>query len=417
MTTLGPEILDPRPKRFFTDGEGVGGEIKVRPEDFIVEERPLYELSGEGEHLYLRIRKQGVSHSEMISTLSRTFGVRDRSVGYAGMKDKHAITSQTVSVHLHKDPPSIEVDHERIEVLWADRHRNRIRRGHLIGNRFSIRIREVDPMRAPYVLRTMNHLEKTGVPTYFGDQRFGYRRNNHMLGAMILNEEWDDAITELLGAKGTAFPEYQRERRELFDAGRIAEAAEQWTAADRAELIAAKTLRRGKDARTAVRAIGSTLPNFWTTALVSAAFNHVLDRRIEDGTIDQLLDGDLAWKHDSRAVFAVTEDMVGSDDLVERLASLAISPSGPLWGAKMTETGGAVALVENEALAATGVTREVIRTATHHPNGARRAFRDHISAIEVDGGMDEHGPYIRVAFDLPRGIYATVALREIMKKS
>ncbi len=98
-------INNPLPQRFMTkDVPGIGGVIKVRPEDFLVEELPLYEPCDEGEHLYLRIQKNGVSHGEMMACLRRTFGVSDRQIGCAGMKDKQAVTQQTVSLHLHDDP-------------------------------------------------------------------------------------------------------------------------------------------------------------------------------------------------------------------------------------------------------------------------------------------------------------------------
>lgn len=411
----GTLITDPAPQHYLTDEPGIGGRLKASAEDFIVEEQPLYEPCGSGEHLYLRIRKIGCAHGEMLSCLRRKFGVPERAIGYAGMKDKVAVTTQTVSVHLLKDPPDTDIDHERIAVLWASRHRNKIRRGHLRGNRFSIRIRDVEPAQAPAALRSIRRLEREGVPTYFGLQRFGYRRNNHLIGAMVLKGEWDGAIAELLGARGSAFPEYQRERREHFDAGRIDDAIRQWSAADRSELTILKALRRGIGAERAVRAVGGTNLNFWTSALVSAAFNRALDGRIECGAVARLHEGDLAWKHDSRSVFPVTAEELARGDLESRLDALGISPSGPLWGSGMTRAGGVTADIELGALNAAGITVEQLEASPDCPEGSRRPFRERLSDASVDAGADEKGPYIRVAFDLPRGIYATVALREVMK--
>ena len=78
-------ITDPLPQRFLTQTPGVGGRIKLRPEDFLVDEIPLYEPEGTGEHLYLGIQKTNVSHGEMMSCLRRQFGVREFAIGYAGM--------------------------------------------------------------------------------------------------------------------------------------------------------------------------------------------------------------------------------------------------------------------------------------------------------------------------------------------
>ena len=408
-------IQTPLPQRYFTDEEGIGGRIKVRAEDFRVEEIPLYEPCGAGEHLYLWIEKMDVAHAELMSCLRRHFGVRDWAIGYAGMKDKRAVTHQMVSVHLSKEPASLEIDHARINVLRSARHRNKLRRGHLRGNRFSIRIRDVDPLQAPRARALLKGLEKTGVPGYFGAQRFGYRCNNHRLGSLLLNRDWEAALAELLGSTGSPFPEHQRRRRELFDAGRIEEAAALWTTADRSELIAARKFRDGGSAQEAIMACGRITLNFWASSLMSAAFNRVLDRRIDAGTVGRLLEGDLAWKHDSRAVFAVTAEELAAGPLDERLARFEISPSGPLWGKGMTQTAGSVAEVEREALQATGVSPENLATSRYRPEGARRPFRLPVANVDVQGGTDEDGPFIRVTFDLPRGTYATIAMREIMK--
>ena len=218
-------IVNPLPQRYLTEEAGIGGVIKAAPEDFLVEELPRYEPCGQGEHLYLRIEKCGVSHAELLGCLRRHFNVPERAIGYAGMKDKIAVTRQTVSIHLPQDPRDVDLDHDRIRVLWASRHRNKIRRGHLVGNRFSIRIREVDPTKVTVVRRQLERLERSGVPNYFGSQRFGYRCNNHLLGAAVLTDDWPRMLSELLGIGGSPFPEYQRPRRELFDQERFGDAA------------------------------------------------------------------------------------------------------------------------------------------------------------------------------------------------
>jgi tRNA pseudouridine13 synthase len=409
-------ITNPLPQRYLTSEPGIGGRIKVRPEDFLVDELPLYEPEGEGEHLYLGVQKSNVAHAELISCLRRHFNVKEEAIGFAGMKDKAGVTRQTVSIHLHDDPPNVDVDHQRIAVLWASRHRNKLRLGHLAGNRFSIRIRDVDPMAAPRALRTLRVLEQRGVPNYFGAQRFGYRRNNHLIGALLLREDWKAILRHLLGACGGAFPDYQRQRRELFDTGDFRAAAEQWTPADRSERIASMKLAAGKSERDAVLNVGPTALSFWISALQSAIFNRVLDRRIDDGAFDRLIEGDLAWKHENRAVFRVTaEELAKGEVLQERLARLEISPSGPLWGRDMLQAEGAVAQIEREAIDASGVTLESLTSGPRSPEGGRRSLRTPITHASLDSGTDEHGSYVRVAFDLPRGSYATIVLREIMK--
>ncbi len=408
----------PLPGRFVTDGPGIGGVIKARPEDFVVEELPLYEPCGRGEHLYLRIEKTGVAHGEMMSRLRKHFGVREADIGFAGMKDKIAVSRQTVSVHLPgPGEASIpDLGHERIRAVWASRHTNKIRVGHLAGNRFSIRIREVDPAAVVAVSRSMRRLLSAGLPNYFGRQRFGYRCNNQVLGLALLKEDWRGALVEQLGGGGSPFPEYQQERRELFDRGRYAEAAAHWTPADRNELVAIKALAAGRDDRGAIRSVGRTALSFWISALQSAAFNRVLDRRIDDGILARLVEGDLAWKHDNGAVFAVTERELAGAELARRLDALEISPSGPLWGAGMTRPAASVAGVELEELGSMQIAPETIARIQGHLKGARRPLRVPVANASSEGGADEHGPYVRVAFELPGGAYATILLGEIMKR-
>lgn len=408
-------IEDPLPQQFLTREPGVGGRIKVRPEDFLVDEIPLYEPEGTGEHLYLGIQKSNVAHGELMSTLRRHFKVTDGQIGFAGMKDKVGITRQTVSIHLLRDVEDFDLKHSRISVLWSKRHRNKLRLGHLAGNRFSIRIRGVDPMSVPLALRTLRLLEEQGIPNYFGLQRFGYRRNNHLIGAAVMRSDWAAVISEVLGASGTGFPEYQRQRRELFEAGKVAEAAAMWTPADRSERIMCGALARGKRPKDAVLAIGSTALKFWVSALQSAMFNRVLDRRLSKGLLAELINGDLACRHDSRGVFRVTPEHVASGELRTRVQNLEISPSGPLWGVGMMRPDACVLEAELEALSATGLEEELFTSGKHAPEGGRRALRCTLQHASVEGGADEHGPFIRVAFDLPRGAYATIVLREIMK--
>src|SRR5262245_6039299 len=111
------------PRTYITsDLPPIGGVIKQRAEDFLVDEVPLYQPSGAGEHIYLLVQKRGLSTMEMVEIVAAHFAVPRRAVGYAGLKDKHAITRQVVSVHApgRKIEDFGELRHEKISVLWAD---------------------------------------------------------------------------------------------------------------------------------------------------------------------------------------------------------------------------------------------------------------------------------------------------------
>ena len=404
-------LTHPLGEAFLLDGEPISGRIKKVPDDFIVEEIPLYEPSGEGEHRYLRVQKFNMSHGEMLHHLSQCYGVAERSIGFAGMKDRRAVTTQTVSLQSDRPTPSDGCIHDRLRVQWEDRHSNKLRRGHLAGNRFVIRIREIDPLQAPEIYRRLLRVEQSGVPNYFGPQRFGYRANGQILGAAVIRADWQGVLDELLGTGGSGFPDHQSEWRTLYEAGEFRNAMEACAAGDRSERAALKALADGATPEKACRAIGRAIMGFWVNALQSAMFNRLLDERIHLGWFHALHPGDVAWKHDSRASFIVRDDEA---DLDERLARFEISPSGPMWAEDMLQAEGRVRTMEEAVLASAGLTRSDLENAPLVVAGARRPYRARVIDPDVESGTDESGGYVRVVFELLRGEYATVVLREVL---
>lgn len=398
------------------DAQPLGGSIKARPEDFLVEELPLYEPSGSGEHLYLRVAKTDMAHHELLAVLRAHFGVTDREIGFAGMKDRTAVTSQTVSIHLPRKPELRSIQHDRIQVLWVDWHTNKLRRGHLAGNRFSIRIRGVEPTKAPALWRALQAFEATGVPDAFGAQRFGTRCNGHVLGRLVLTEEWPALLGELLGTEGTPFPETQRAARELAQAGDWEGALACWSRRETAERAALRALAAGADARRAVRAMPRDMVAFWVSAWQAAVFNRVLSERAGEGTLGELREGDVAWKHANGAQFqvdAAAAAEMGEAALSERARRFEISPTGVLPGSEAVAATGRTLEQEHAAIRAFGLEPAFFAVPNPWQQGARRPLRVRVSNAEIEAGADEHGAFIRVAFDLPAGAYATVVLHEL----
>lgn len=403
------------------DVPGLGGRIKERHEDFLVEEVPLYDPSGEGEHVYLLIEKRDLSTTQAVSIIADHFGVSDRLVGYAGMKDRRAVTRQVVSVHVPgkkpEDFPSLR--HDKLSVLWADLHTNKLRLGHLKGNRFSIRIRGVratDAVRADAVLR---RLERDGVPNFFGEQRFGARLNNHRLGRSDLLGHHKEMLDELLGPD-PHHPEMNPEARACYARAQYQQAVQHFTQGQSTERQTAKNLAKNPDPRKAVQLIDRRQRQFWVNAFQSHLFNKVLAWRIEQGLLSTLVDGDLAFRHIGGAVFRINKDELKKDELPGRLSSLEISPSGPIWGHRMTEAAARIADIERSVLDASGVGLE--HFAAFHKrwgfaSGGRRPLRVPLRDPLVEGGVDEHGEFVRCAFELPSGAYATLVMREVMKTS
>jgi tRNA pseudouridine13 synthase len=407
------------------DLPGVGGVIKQRPQDFLVEELPLYEPSGEGEHLYLFIEKKNATTHELIRRLAKAFRLGRSDIGHAGLKDKHAVTRQHLSVHTPgwdnaRTNEALErfKDYPYANVLWADRHTNKLKRGHHGGNRFSIRIREVEPTSVIRAKPILDRLCKVGLPNYLGEQRFGYRQNSHILGGLLLRGEYQQLLDAMLGRPLPHESEPVRQAREAYDAGDIEAALSLMPKSLRHDRQALDALRQGKDAEQAVMSIDRSQRDLLLSAWQSAVFNRVCGRRIKDGLLQTLIPGDLAWKHDNRACFSVDETTTDSENQSDgRVAKLEISPSGPLWGPDMTRPDGEVLDTENKFLHEAGFISDDLNNLPHgiRLEGKRRPLRVPVRNADLSGGVDEHGAYIRLSFDLPRGSYATMLIREITK--
>lgn len=403
------------------DLPGIGGTIKVRPEDFLVEEQPQYEPSGEGEHLFLYIEKRRQTTTDVIRRVAKMFSVQRGKIGYAGLKDKHAVTRQHLSVHL-PDPSNDEKYLSRFEftpfkLLWSRRHHNKLRRGHLKSNRFVIYIRDVDASAAVRVRPVLDLLINRGAPNYFGHQRFGYRQTNHELGRLLLTRRWQALLDLMLGGARETDNPATRAGREAYDQGDYTAAIEAWSKYLRHDRQALDALCKGKNAHDAVMAVEQHQRDFLISAVQSAMFNDVLDQRVEAGLLSRLVEGDLASLHANRAVFAVDADQARADNAPGgRVDRMEVSPSGPMWGPQMIMPAAAPLACELRVLERYGLSQALLDQADHISIiGNRRPMRMTIANPDLAGGADEHGPYVRLAFDLDKGSFATTILREIMK--
>jgi tRNA pseudouridine13 synthase len=407
------------------DLPGIGGRIKERPEDFLVEEQPLYQPSGQGEHLYLFVEKVALTTPEAVRRIAKAFRVKRSDVGYAGMKDKHAITRQHFSIYLpgrgDGDAELLHnLDHHapQLKILWAERHANKLRQGHLAGNRFVIRIRQVQTADVLVARKVLDRISATGIPNFLGEQRFGYRQNSHTLGKLLLLGQYEAFLDEMLGHAGELDSPPLRAGREAYEKGDYAAALELWPWQLRFDRQALDALRQGRSALQVVRCIDRGQREFLICALQSAMFNAVLDRRLKEGSFAKLISGDLAWKHDNRSVFRVDEATAEKENGPGgRVAALEVSPSGPMWGPQMMQAQGQPGEMEKQALEAFGLTEGQLAGVNDMPvpPGKRRPMRVPLRDADISGGVDEHGAYIRLAFELPRGAFATMALREITK--
>ncbi len=259
-------ILQPRPSAW---GGAVGkGRIRVSAEDFRVWEVPLVTPDGAGEHCWLRVRKRDCNTAWVARQLAAFAEVSPAAVGYAGMKDRRAVTEQWFSLHLpgKPDPDWSRLENADFEVLEHRRHGRKLKTGALAGNRFAIRIRELE-CDATALAQRLRRLGEAGMPNYFGDQRFGIDGGNLVAAAQI----------------------FSRPRRRLARA------------------------KRG----------------IYLSAVRSALFNVVLGVRVQAGTWNQVLAGE-ALQLEGRSACFVTE--TPDAQTLQRLQTLAVHPTGPLCG-------------------------------------------------------------------------------------
>jgi tRNA pseudouridine13 synthase len=324
---------------------GCGGRIKVEPEDFEVEELPAYPPSGEGEHLFVWLEKRGRDTQDVAAELARGLGLPEREVSYAGMKDRHAVTRQFLCVPAAAEARLAQQTLEGVRLLWWRRHTNRLRTGHLHGNRFRIRIREVKDGQAARAV--IERLQQTGLPNYFGSQRFGQDDQNAGLGKrLLLGQRLPRAPTRFL--------------RKLF-----------------------------------------------LSSYQAALFNRLLAARLLAGQLGTALAGDVLRKADTGGLF-VCEDPAADQPRVDRFE---VSAAGPMFGPKMVAAAGEVGRAEGALLTEEGLTLDDFRRGRGETEGTRRAYRIRFAPEEV--ALDPNG--LLLAFELPKGCYATVLLREVMK--
>ncbi|RQW82225.1 MAG: tRNA pseudouridine(13) synthase TruD, partial [Geobacter sp.] len=201
---------------------GIGGVIKETVDDFIVTEIPLYLPCGEGEHAYVEIEKRGVTTLDAIRRIARSLGISEREIGYAGLKDARGITRQTLSIPRVETERLLSLSLQGITILSANRHRNKLKPGHLAGNRFSIRVRGTKKDAQEKAAAILAVLCERGVPNYFGSQRYGGLGNSHHIGRAMLRRDFKGAIDAIMGDPAMVRDERWRKAVETYHLGDLA---------------------------------------------------------------------------------------------------------------------------------------------------------------------------------------------------
>lgn len=327
--------------------------IRRETSDFVVEELPAYDPSGEGDHLLVTFRKTGLDTPFSVARIAELLGSDPAAAGWAGMKDRHAVTTQTASFFCPQpDAPSRleQASLPGIEILAAARHPHKLKAGHLRGNRFRITLRDIEPTALGAVEQGLAAIVDRGVPNHFGAQRFG--------------RDGDNAERALAWLRGEArAPRGARKQRLLF------------------------------------------------SSVQSMLFNQVLDRRLADGTHASVLAGDLAQKHDSGGMFVVPEAPEELEDARRRGERGELSPTGPMFGAKMRWPSGVPAEIEREVLTKTLGDPTLLNRHKRLGRGTRRVLRLPVAELTWEPGASPD--CLVVSFVLPKGGYATTVLGQV----
>jgi tRNA pseudouridine13 synthase len=303
------------------------------PETFVVEEIPAYLPAGEGEHAYLWIEKRDLTTLEAVNRLARVLGVESRDVGYAGMKDRHATTRQWLSL-LGVDPGRAEAACVAgVRILAASRHKNKLRVGHLHGNRFEVLLTELAAGEAVALADRLGELARTGVPNRYGHQRFGAAGDNLEQGLAVL----------------------RRTRRE-------------------------PDARRRKLLLSAVQA---------------AVFNRVLDLRAADGGLLRVRAGDILEKVASGGQFPCT-DVAVEQARVDAGEVVPTGPL-PGSHVRSPVPGSAAAVLEAQALADLGIGEGELAQVGRSLPGARRPLVVKVTLGEPATSVEPTGLRLRFA--------------------
>ncbi len=382
--------------------------IKKSEEDFFVEELPLYELEGEGDHVHFFVEKRGITTATLVRRVADRFGIASSAVGVAGLKDARAVTRQALSVEHVTPEACLALELEDAEVLWAKRHRNKLKRGHLAGNRFAIVLQDTDASRLEEVREVLERLERTGMPNAFGPQRFGARGDSGQIGGALIAGDHREVAELIAGRAGERDFGAVRRARELFDAGEYSASSREWPRGFElsAKLSFAMHKNRGRASR-ATRCLSKREKAFFVSAWQSELFNQFLAERMP--AIDQLFEGEFAWNHGSRRSFQVRD----LEEERTRAARFEVSPASPLIGPSTTLSSGQTGNLERRVLQANGIEIESLDPRRFAGiEGARRPLR--VRPLEVSAeALDAET--IELRFCLPEGAFATSLLREIGK--
>ncbi|ALM74872.1 tRNA pseudouridine(13) synthase TruD [Thermococcus barophilus] len=410
--------------KHLSETPGIGGKIKQRPEDFIVVEIVPKRLISGGPCLIYKLKKKNWETMAAVKEIAKRIGIHYKEIGFAGTKDRHALTVQYISIcdtSLKEKLDSLKIQDIKLEFVGYGKA---LKLGMLIGNKFEIVIREPNLPIEEAFERTKEIIaelkSKGGFPNYFGYQRFGEKRVvNHEIGKLLLKGQFEDAAIKFLG-EYTGEMEGDEARKNFLETKNIEKALEEFPKFLRYERAMLYRYKETKSWKKAFAVLPRPILRIFIHSYQSYLFNKVLSRRIEEGLpLNEALVGDIVCqiKHGiplRSKTFKVTR---GTLRLVnEKIKKGEAMVTGPIFGFASRLADGEMGKIEREILEDEGINLKEFKMKSlkilAEPGGRRELL---IKPLEFKYKALPEENAIVFKFFLPKGVYATSVLREIMK--
>jgi tRNA pseudouridine13 synthase len=403
-------------KYYASDGDGIGGRLRAAPEDFLVEEIPLPDKGGsEGPYLICLLTKKNWELQHAVKEIAKRLGMSHRRIGWAGTKDRNAITRQWISLYNVTPEQVLKVQLKDITLDPVKQVNEQLSLGDLLGNRFDLVIRDCVTGDLAGQVITINETVLAGLPNYFGIQRFGaIRPVTHRVGEWILHGNYEQAVMTYVGQEFPGEAEYIRNARTAYLDTRDAETALHTLPVQMSyerAMLHHLSVHPG-DYRGALQELPPKLLSMFVSAFQSYLFNLALSQRFDDGhTLAGPVEGDRLLFANGRTDTVTRDNMHAVSLHINRgRCSIALFMPGkePFGTASYGERTSA-ALLEKY-----GITAENFAEASAF---VRTKFDGAWRPIALKTGIESTvgESSVRLKFTLPPGHYATTVCREFMK--
>jgi len=409
---------------YLTKTPGIGGRIRGEVEDFYVEEITNREEGTEGKYLIVELTKRDWDMHHLIRELSRAFGVSQKRFGFAGTKDKRALTKQKMSIWDMDEDALRRVNLPGVELKVIGRSNKKVALGDLLGNKFRIVIRDIelplDVVKERMMSITEDVVQAGGVPNFFGVQRFGVQRPvTHLVGEAIVRGDFERAALTYLAEVSPNEPDdVQNARSALAKDLNFQEALKEFPLFLRYERAMLNVLAQNpEDFVGAFRVLSPKLQQMFVHAYQSYIFNKILSERIRRGLpLNGALPGDIVCFPNKAGLPDVLRTQRVAEDNVESINNLIGKKrafvTAPLVGYESQLADGVPGEIERSVIDSVKIEKDDFRVPDAPELASKGRRREMLSDLRPDYDIKQE---VTLQFALPKGSYATTVLREYMK--